>query len=238
MREYSDSPPLSGNAPGADRKPLTLALDSGSPQVSLALGRGSEILAESSFPGGPSSPSLLGQLDALLASIDGESSDIGRMIGAQGPGSFTGLRGGLALLLGLSQALGVQATAVPSFFPLAAQAKTPGCVVAAVDALRGEWFTQVFESATGPRCSEPAILTPTDLASWTPCSVVAFGSRPLEDALASRTGFTVQEARPLAPELLRIACDERLQWSPSTLTAPLYLRPPAAAASKPHQSGL
>ena len=238
MREYSDSPPHSSSRPHADPGPLTLALDSGSPQVSLALGHGARVIAETSFPGGPSSPSLLGQLEALLASIGGEIRDIERMIGAQGPGSFTGLRGGLASLLGLSQALDIQATAVPSFLPLAAQASTTGRVVAAVDALRGEWFVQVFESPTGDRVSEPAILSPADIATWAPCSIIAFGSRKLGDMLATQEHVTVQEARPLAPELLRLACDERLHWSVAALTSPLYLRPPAPLDSKPGQPGL
>ena len=237
MRKYSDSPPLTGNGPRVGLGPFTLALDSGSPLVSLALGDGDEIIAQSSSPGGPSSPPLLEQLDALLGSIDRQVHNIERMIGARGPGSFTGLRGGLASLLGLSQALDIPATAVPSFLPLAAQATTSGRVVAAMDALRGEWFVQALESPSGPPCCEPSILTPDELAIWAPCRIIAFGSRPLEEAFDSRDDISVQEARPLGPELVAIACDERLQWNPLTLTTPLYLRPAATGAKLP-QSGL
>ena len=67
------------------------------------------------------------------------------------PGSFTGLRVGLATVLGLHQALGLPATALPTLEVLGCLGPGDGStVVAVVDALRGEWFAQRFESAAVP----------------------------------------------------------------------------------------
>jgi tRNA threonylcarbamoyl adenosine modification protein YeaZ len=211
-----------------DLQSLTLAIDSGSPVVSIALGRQSEILAEVSFPGGPGSPSLLAKISELLSSVDARIQDVDSVIAARGPGSFTGLRSGLATVIGLQQALGTRATAVPSFQPLAEQAPTTGTTVAAIDALRGEWFVQSFGPGESAKTSAPRIVPPSALRSSAPCTVVAFGSAPLREELGELASIDVFEATPLAPWLLRVAARGDVGWDAATLVAPLYLRPPAA----------
>ena len=124
--------------------PLLLALDTGSPQVSVALGRGSQVLAERSVEIDRSSGRLLEMIAEVLAEAGAKPADLGGVLALQGPGSFTGLRIGLATALGLHQALGVPATAISTLRVLAARAAEPGTIVAAVDALRGEWSAQAF----------------------------------------------------------------------------------------------
>jgi tRNA threonylcarbamoyl adenosine modification protein YeaZ len=214
---------MSTNSP-----PLTLAIDSGSPTVSIALGSGSELLAETSFPGGPASPPLLGPIHELLAAATVTPTDLDRLIAVRGPGSFTGLRSGLATILGLHQALGVPATAVPTFLPLVCQISQGESVVGAVDALRGEWFVQPFGLQSRQELAPPSILPPDDLLKWAPCTVIAFRSDPLRQAFDSTAGIEVEESAPLAPELLRLASEPDLEWRAESLVSPLYLRPPAA----------
>lgn len=214
---------------------LTLAIDTGSPTVSVAVGRGSALLGESSFPGGPSSPSLLDKIDGALASAGHRIGDVERLIGARGPGSFTGLRSGLATLLGLHQALGIPAVAVPSFLPLAMEGPAGATTVGAIDALRGEWFAQAFSPDGGSPISAPQIVPPGALVEWAPCVVVSFGADRLKRDLDAEASIDLRPASPLAPILLRVAESESLEWNSETLIAPLYLRPPTA---KPVQRGL
>jgi tRNA threonylcarbamoyladenosine biosynthesis protein TsaB len=196
--------------------------------VSLALGSEVGILAETSFVGGARSPSLLARIDELLGSIGAGIRDVDSIIAARGPGSFTGLRSGLATVLGLRQALGIRATAVPSFQPLADQAPADGTVVAAIDALRGEWFVQFFEPGRSPTPSTPQIVPAAALRSSGSRTVVAFGSEALRREIGEEEGVTILEAAPLAPCLVRIAATTEIRWDPAALVSPLYLRPPAA----------
>ena len=215
--------------PTPDR-PLTLTIDTGSPQVSLALGAAGELFDAASYPGGADSPSLLGEIDAMLQRTAIEIGQVARVLVAQGPGSFTGLRVGLATALGLHQAVGLQATAVPSFLPLALQAGSTGSVTAAVDALRDEWYVQHFTAAEGRLESNgaPAIVPADSVAGSGTSAVVGFGIERLGERFPSADRVDWIEAEPLAPWLLDLADRSPIDWDPNTLTRPLYLRPPAA----------
>jgi len=218
---------------------LTLAVDTGSPLCSVAIGAGNGLTVELQFASGRSGPPLLERIHALLAIAERELRDVDALIGAGGPGGFTGLRGGLATLLGLQQVLNVRATAVSTFLPLNLQAPSSGRAVAAIDALRGEWFVQPF-GATGRRPLEPPRIVPARaIRRWAPCRVIAFGVERLRLDLEREADVVLQEAKPLARDLLRLAASEDLEWDSAALSSPQYLRPPAAAVTtSPPQRGL
>ena len=146
----------------------------------------------------------------------------------RGPGSFTGLRVGLATALGLHQALGVRATAISTLHVLARSERPSDSarVVAVVDALRGEWFAQVFERR--PELVEegpPRILGAGGGARARRLeTVIGFGaSRLTADLDGSR--LRAVEPPPLAAIAARLAVVWPT-WDPGLLTQPLYLRPP------------
>lgn len=212
---------------------LLLTLDTGSPQVSVALGEGSRLLAERSVEIDRSSGRLLEMIGEVLAEAGAKPADLGGVLALQGPGSFTGLRIGLATALGLHQALGVPATAISTLRVLAAHAAhaadtaEPGTVVAVVDALRGEWSAQVF------RGDEPLsgmeLVHGSALPSLVPgiTTVTGFGVSRLEGLLP---GIRLIEAGPLAATALRLAPAE---WDSDLLIHPLYSRPPAITTPRP-----
>ncbi len=151
---------------------LILSLDAGSPRVSVAVGRNGTPLAARAVAQEHSSTQLLALIDATLRDAGAQPADLAGLVAAAGPGSFTGLRVALATALGLHQALGVPAQAVSTLAALAAAAAAAatrgsgsssggdgdrdgdedqngggsgeGSIVAAVDALRGEWSVQAF----------------------------------------------------------------------------------------------
>ncbi|HSN88628.1 MAG TPA: tRNA (adenosine(37)-N6)-threonylcarbamoyltransferase complex dimerization subunit type 1 TsaB [Thermoanaerobaculia bacterium] len=212
--------------------PLVLALDTGSPIVSVALGRGGEVLAARAIEQARSSATLLDQVAAVLAEIGARPADLGAVVALRGPGSFTGLRIGLSTALGLHQALGVRATALPTLRALATWAAGAageageGPVLAVVDALRGEWSAQLFSADPFPRALSAEELRPgTELAG----RIAGFGvSRLAADA----RGLLLLEPGPLAPAAIRLAAEPDLAWDPSLLTSPLYARPPAVTVPK------
>src|SRR5690349_11216019 len=97
---------------------LLLAIDAASPRVSVAVGRGEEVLSERAVEIGRSSGRLMDLIGEVLAEAGARPADLGGVVALRGPGSFTGLRVGLATALGLHQALGVRATALSTLHVL------------------------------------------------------------------------------------------------------------------------
>lgn len=239
--------------PAADA--LLLAMDTASPTVSVAVGRDGVCLAERSVALRRSSESLLRLVDEALAEAGVSLGDLDGVLALRGPGSFTGLRVGLATVLGLHQARGLPATALPTLevIEAAARAARPGCrgtVASVVDALRGQWFTQLFPAPgldqdgdidrEGDREGDPTeavILTPEEVAARRPALVAGFGAARLAADAAWPEGCEVLDLTDRsagAPTLAAAALALHARpprrppaWHPGTLTAPLYLRPPA-----------
>jgi tRNA threonylcarbamoyl adenosine modification protein YeaZ len=228
--------------------PLVLVLDSGSPLVSVALGHaGGDLLASRSVEIARSSRQLLEMVADVLEQAGANPRDLGGVAALRGPGSFTGLRIGLATVLGLHQALGVPATAVSTLEALAAAALTdlPGSstVVAAVDALRGDWSAQAF--APDAPSSFPRSLTGVELLAGAelprlgggdPVLVTGFGVTRLAELPGWPAGARVHEAGPLAAAALRLASSPHFVWDPDLLTSPLYSRPPAVSLPRARPS--
>lgn len=229
-----------------------LTLDAGSPVVSVALGRGGELLASRSAPAERASGQLLGMIREALDEAGLTPADLAGVAALQGPGSFTGLRIGLATALGFHQALGIAATALPTLQALAASVPgvEPGSViVAAVDSLRGEWTAQAFRAGPGEDppapLAEAALVQAAEVAGLAPrgegergvAVVVAFGVVRLAEGLPS-PGQRPVEAGPLAPAALRLAAAAATRWDAGRLTRPLYARPPAITPPRPPKSRL
>jgi len=235
-------------------------MDTASPTVSVAVGRGGVCLARRSVELRRSSENLLRLVDEALAEAGTTLQGLDGVIALRGPGSFTGLRVGLATCLGLHQALGLPATAVPTLEVLAEAAResaepigTIGPIAAVVDALRGEWFSQLFAPSGEPLEAAPAIRAPQEISALDPGLVIGFGAGRLAESdgwspdpagaagthRARVLDLTSDGPGELAPAALRLVARAaveapgRIDWSPATLTAPLYLRPPATTLPKP-----
>ncbi len=217
-------------------RPL-LVVDTASPRISVALGRAGEVLASTEAPSGRSSPDLLRQIDGLLNETGLELGDLAGAIGVRGPGSFTGLRVGMATLLGMHRGCSLPATAIPTFVGLAWQVRaTPGPVLAVVDALRGEWFSQLF-STEGDRpvpLEEPRLRTVPEVGDSEAQTIIGFDLGALEDAASVQNRV---EASVLAPSVLEWAAITEIDWNPYVLTEPLYLRAPATTPPKHRPKG-
>jgi tRNA threonylcarbamoyladenosine biosynthesis protein TsaB len=95
--------------------------------------------------GGTFSAQLIPQLLVLLAKHRYSKSDIAAFAAASGPGSFTGLRVGLAAVKALAEVLQKPIAAVSLLEAIAASAKNNGRVLAALDAGRGEIYRGDYE---------------------------------------------------------------------------------------------
>lgn len=211
--------------------PLVAALDTGSPVTSVALARGEKTLAARSEQGRLASERVLAMLDAVCREVGVAPRDLEGLIALRGPGGFTGLRVGLATALGVHQALGVPATALPTLQVLAASVETTArSVRAAVDAMRGEWTVQDFTLGSGgpEPLDEPRIVALGELTSEAPEVLVGFDLPPAMERV--RVALEIREAPPLAPVAARLAARHPPVWDAALLTRPLYARPPAVHA--------
>lgn len=96
---------------------------------------------------------LFGEIERLLARHGCGVRDIDLFATAAGPGSFTGVRVGIAAAKGLAEAAGRPAAAVSNLQALAWFGSRPLRAVA-IDARRGEIYGAVYNQALEPVCAE------------------------------------------------------------------------------------
>ena len=205
---------------------LLLAFDTASPTVSLAVGDTAGVRAQATLPLRRSSEQLLRTMENVLGQGEATLETLDGVVVLQGPGSFTGLRIGLATVMGLHQATGLPVATVPTLPVLAATAPEDAeDIVAAVDALRGEWYAQRFRILDGTRCAidAPALVAGEDLGRPGPCRVIGFGL----DGLTLPEAAVARTPPPLASVALTVARQRDDVWDARRLTQPIYFRPPA-----------
>ncbi len=137
-----------------------LALDTASPSPSVTLLAEDEAVEETLPDDRRASEELLPAIERCLAAAATTPADCDRIAVCSGPGSFTGLRIGLATAWALGRAAGIPVEAVSTLEALAETARRRGVrrVAAALDAGRGEVVLGTF-SLEGARAREerPAI---------------------------------------------------------------------------------
>ncbi|HVS28339.1 MAG TPA: tRNA (adenosine(37)-N6)-threonylcarbamoyltransferase complex dimerization subunit type 1 TsaB [Solirubrobacteraceae bacterium] len=123
---------------------------------------------------------LLGLVDEVLRAAAIELEAVDQIAVGVGPGSFTGLRIGIATARALAQGSGRPLSGVSSLLALAAGAAHDGPVMAVIDARRGEAFAALYERLTarvGPRAMRPEELA--EHVSGAPGPLLAVGDGAL-----------------------------------------------------------
>jgi tRNA threonylcarbamoyladenosine biosynthesis protein TsaB len=245
---------------------LILALDTGSPVASVAL-VGADDQPRLSRHGDARNhgPTLVPMLQALLQEAGCTPADLGAVACGRGPGSFTGLRIGMATAKGLCYALGLPLLLPSSLEALARAAPvTAPCVVAScVDARRRELFCAAFSASPAPQPGEPPPLRPLlapfaaraedvaarlgDLGGPGPLVLVGNGVPLYRERLAAALpgDARLPEPAPRTPEASHLADLARAAWARGEVAdlvsaEPEYLRPSDAELNRhrptPHPS--
>jgi tRNA threonylcarbamoyladenosine biosynthesis protein TsaB len=172
------------------------------------------------------------RLAPLVAEIMAQAgcafSDLDRIAVTVGPGSFTGLRVGLAFAKGLALALDRPCIGVGTLEALAKSRRRSGFAAACIDANRGQVYLQVF--ADDRAIMAPDVLPVEDAAARLielfrggPAALIGSGAGLLQAALP--------QARPYAdalPDPAIIAELAAAAPAPAPPPRPLYLRAPDA----------
>jgi len=204
---------------------LTLALDTATRWGRFALAADGRLLAYRPHNvTGSFADALLEQLDALLAEAGRSRAEIAAVAVCRGPGSFTGVRIGVATAKALAHALGARLFAVSTLEAMAAAAlreRDRQPVVPVMDARRREVFWGVYrrEGAWVAPLAEPAVAPPD--AAWAALREIV----PEPDTAVlcgDGVALLVGEGATLRPELARRGEPVLRQWSaahPATAAA-------------------
>jgi tRNA threonylcarbamoyladenosine biosynthesis protein TsaB len=197
---------------------LTLAFDTATDVATSALLEDGDLLGERT--GSPAG--LLEDVDALFTAAAAEPRELRRLVVGTGPGSFTGLRMGLAAGRALALALDVKVAGVSTLEALAASA--PGALPV-IDARRREVFTLIE--------GQPVALSPKELSNSLLPGRVCVGNGAiryrdvLEEAGAEVPPDESELHLPRAAVHARLASD----FGPAELVEPIYVRAPDADRS-------
>ena len=197
---------------------LTLAFDTATAVATSALVDGDEVLGERVSR----AQTLLEDVDALLRQAGAHPSDIDRLAVGLGPGSFTGVRIGLAVARGLALSLDLPGSGVSTLAALAAGAPD---ALPVIDAKRREIFTLVD--------GEPCVLAPGDLplAAGTVC--VGDGARRYRSLLEECGAVVPPDSDERHLPRARFHAELARGAGPVDELEPLYLRVPDAERNVP-----
>jgi len=180
---------------------LILAIESATPRGSVALVRGGTVLCERSLPHGlQPSESYLSEVDRLFPESGTGPEQIGHVAVSAGPGSFTGLRVGMAAAKGFCFGWGTPIVPVPTLHALAIRFPREGTTICPVlDARRKEVYAGLYRWEGGVcfRTVPDAALPPEDLPGILPGGTILFcgdGISPYRRMICDRLG-----ARALFP---------------------------------------
>ena len=189
---------------------LILAFDTATDRATSALVGDGEVLGERVSR----ASTLLADIDALVRQAGAHPRDVTGLAVGIGPGSFTGIRIGLAAARGLALALDVPAAGVSTLDALAAGA--PGAIPV-IDAKRREVFV------AGPRAIVPAELEIEAHATYVGNGAIRYREL-FEESGAEVPPDEDERHLPRA----RFHAELATEFGPVELVEPLYVRLPDA----------
>jgi tRNA threonylcarbamoyladenosine biosynthesis protein TsaB len=217
-----------------------LAIDTALPAVSVCVldeGEREPVAAQSVAMEKGNAEALMPMIEKLMAQVQGGFASLDRVAVTVGPGSFTGIRIGVAAARGIALARGLDVVGVSTLAAFAAPllvGDADGIVAAAIDARHGH----VYFSAYGP--GGHILTSPRILAVKEACRLLgggrvrAAGSGAVllrEEAALTGGDIAVANGAP-APDILAVA-RLGLAASPDNAPArPIYLKAPDAQPAK------
>jgi tRNA threonylcarbamoyladenosine biosynthesis protein TsaB len=209
---------------------MLLAIDTSGKQGSIALARAEErsgdgddveVIEIAPLVGGTFSAELIPQISDLLSRNGHTKNDITAFAVASGPGSFTGLRIGLAAVKALAEVLKKPIAAVSMLEVCVFSSGAQGKLMAALDAGRNEVYVGDYQTTAVPRqVAREQILTRTEFLvqarGWTvvtPDSLLAEAAGaagistlivpPISAAAVAQLGWRkIQSGETVTPEQL------------------------------------
>jgi tRNA threonylcarbamoyladenosine biosynthesis protein TsaB len=192
---------------------LTLAFDTATSVASCALVRDGDVVGERTSR----AVQVLADAEELFEQAHATPRELTALVVGTGPGSFTGVRIGIAAARTLALALELPLAGVSTLAALAAGAPA---AVPVVDAGRREVFTLVH--------GEPAVLAPTELPLGPGVTCVGDGAVRYRELLEGRGAQVPPRDSELHVPRARLHAALATEFVPPEQVEPLYLRVPDA----------
>jgi tRNA threonylcarbamoyladenosine biosynthesis protein TsaB len=217
---------------------IVVAIDTSTPQISVAIGNEREILGRVQVVGRARQEAVTPALRRLLDWTGVELSQVGGFAVGVGPGLFTGLRVGVETAKTLAQVVRAPIVGLVSLDVLAYAVRfTPRAIIATIDARRGEVFWARYRQVPGGVMREtphgvakPDALVAELMAAPEEVLLVGDGAMLYRDVLeelgADAEFASPASAHPDAAQLVELAVPRFLREEHDRLfdVAPLYLR--------------
>ncbi|MBS0548965.1 MAG: tRNA (adenosine(37)-N6)-threonylcarbamoyltransferase complex dimerization subunit type 1 TsaB [Proteobacteria bacterium] len=210
---------------------LVLAFDCAVRGLAVAVVRDGTVLAEAREEGREQAARLLPVIADVLRAAGVERRDLSLIACTTGPGSFTGVRVGLAAARGLALALDIPLAGIATTAALLAEADARDrLAVAAIDSHLGDWFCALGGisaiSASALECFVATTAVLSDRLNGKPCLVVGPDASVLAPLLPDALA---QVALPDPAVVARLALEQgvetwRVRNRTEGLPRPLYLR--------------
>ena len=206
-----------------------LAIDTSLEACSVGISAGGGRVLSSEVIGRGHAERLMGMIEAAMAEAGLGFAELDRIAVTVGPGSFTGLRVGIAAARGLALVVGCEMVGIGTLAVHAASARAgtgPVSVFAALDARRDEIYGQLF-AGDGAALTEPAV---GPVAAFLPqigpdTLLAASGAEIVASALGG--GRQIVHRRS-APDLATLVGLAEIAPPSAAPPRPLYLRAPDA----------
>jgi tRNA threonylcarbamoyladenosine biosynthesis protein TsaB len=215
-----------------------LGIETSSRRGSVALvERGELILGLSHEELNAHAERLLPLIDQALAEAGWSRATLERVAVGIGPGSFTGLRVGIALGQGIAVGLGIDLVGIGSLRAMAAAVPSfqPGSRWALLDARRGEIFLAAYDQGgtelLPPVAIAPAAIQPRMAEVSAPEPHLLLGE--VLEVLPTVSGTRLRSLESDLPHASAVACLGEFAAPPAGGIEPLYVRDAGAALPGP-----
>ena len=189
---------------------LILGVDTSGKDGSIALVRFAEQQAQTldvvALEGGTFSAQLVPQISALLAEHNLAKKGIEGFAVVSGPGSFTGLRVGLAAVKGLAEVLQAPIAAVSLLEVVERVSGSQNQKIVALDAGRGEVFARSSDPETGAQVEE--LISITEVVSTATNHGVITPEEKLAETLRAAGAMVTVIVRPRADAVTRLGYEK------------------------------
>jgi len=228
---------------------LLLAIDTSGKNGSIALAQVAsgqpkvDVIEVIPLTGGTFSAQLIPQLSALLAKHGYSKSDIAAFAAVSGPGSFTGLRVGLAAIKALAEILQKPIASISLLEAIAHSAQQTDRVLAALDACRNEIYVGDYEITPDKfsnlaRLHSERLLSREEFLTEAQTKLVITPDARLDELLRVSEISSRLVNPPTAADVARLGWQHILRGqtvSPDDLEANYIRRSDAEIFSKPNQ---